>query len=72
MGGLIVMNKKAEEDAQNDGGTVEVEAENTAPFLPVLEGVDGLASSSAVAPVSSIAPVSAAAAKQQTGLEPAR
>ena len=69
---IIVMNKKAEEDAQNDGGTVEVEAENTAPFLPVLEGVDGLASSSAVAPVSSIAPVSAAAAKQQTGLEPAR
>jgi chemotaxis protein MotB len=36
---IIVMNKKAEESARNDGGTVEVDAANTDVQQPVMEGV---------------------------------
>jgi len=36
---IIVMNKKAEESARNDGGTVEVDAGNTDVQQPVMNGV---------------------------------
>lgn len=35
---IIVMNKKAEEDAQKDGGTVEIEADGAVPPLGMLAG----------------------------------
>jgi len=39
---IIVMNKKAEESARNDGGTVEVDAGNTDAQQPVMTGVAAL------------------------------
>ena len=36
---IIVMNKKAEESARNDGGTVEVDAGTTDAQQPVMSGV---------------------------------
>lgn len=36
---IIVMNKKAEESARNDGGTVEVDADNVDTQQPVMSGV---------------------------------
>jgi len=39
---IIVMNKKAEESARNDGGTVEVDAANTDVQQPVMAGVEAM------------------------------
>ena len=39
---IIVMNKKAEESARNDGGTVEVDAGNADVQQPVMAGVAAL------------------------------
>jgi chemotaxis protein MotB len=39
---IIVMNKKAEESARNDGGTVEVDAANPDAQQPIMQGVDAL------------------------------
>ena len=39
---IIVMNKKAEESARNDGGTVEVDAESGNAKLPIMSGVAAL------------------------------
>ena len=39
---IIVMNKKAEESAHNDGGTVELNADNTDVQQPVMAGVAAL------------------------------
>ena len=39
---IIVMNKKAEEAARNDGGTVDVDAENPNPEQPIMNGVQAL------------------------------
>jgi chemotaxis protein MotB len=41
---IIVMNKKAEESARNDGGTVEVEAQGGDATQPILEGVAAMPS----------------------------
>jgi chemotaxis protein MotB len=47
---IIVMNKKAEEDAQRDGGTVELDAGDGSPQQEILEGAGILPKASAVAP----------------------
>ncbi|TXT25063.1 MAG: chemotaxis protein MotB [Gallionellaceae bacterium] len=39
---IIVMNKKAEESARNDGGTVEVETGATDAMQPIISGVSAL------------------------------
>lgn len=49
---IIVMNKKAEEAAQRDGGTVELDAENGNPQQLISEGIGSLPKASAVAPAS--------------------
>jgi chemotaxis protein MotB len=48
---IIVMNKKAEEAAQRDGGTVQLDAENGNVEQAVLESAGSLPPASAVAPV---------------------
>ena len=46
---IIVMNKKAEEAAQKDGGTIELDAENVNTEKELLEGA-GLSSTSSISP----------------------
>jgi len=48
---IIVMNKKAEEAAQKDGGSVELDAENTDDLKDKLLGASGAASAPVMAPV---------------------
>lgn len=55
---IIVMNKKAEEAAQNDGGTVELEAENIDPKLPAVEGASGVIAASGIASTTTPSPIS--------------
>jgi len=58
---IIVMNKKAEEAAQKDGGSIELDAENGNPQQAVLEGAGALPIVSAVATGLAPAPVMASA-----------
>lgn len=48
---IIVMNKKAEEAAQRDGGTVEIDAEGTDAIKDILPGASGAASAPLIAAV---------------------
>jgi chemotaxis protein MotB len=54
---IIVMNKKAEEAAQKDGGTVELDVENGNPQQAILEGAGTLPIVSAVGTGAASAPV---------------
>ena len=61
---IIVMNKKAEEAAQRDGGTVELDAASDSPQQAVLDGLGALPKASAAAPAAASAPAVEAPAKQ--------
>ena len=59
---IIVMNKKAEEAAQKDGGTIELDAENVNTEKELLEGA-GLSSTSSISPATASEPVAGSPVK---------
>jgi chemotaxis protein MotB len=64
---IIVMNKKAEEAAQKDGGTVELDAENGNPQQAISEAGGSMPKASAAVPATASAPVVAAPVAPQAG-----
>ena len=64
---IIVMNKKAEEAAQKDGGTVELDAENGNPQQAIAEAGGIIPKASAAVPAIASAPAVAAPVAQPAG-----